>query len=249
MRGQRKQWKRDALVFSTNRALADGTVFQSSWSWTRTDELRYRYVHPATQILNAPNSGIFHPKSGRRGAKLGILISSWSSNPKKGFSTYEFLDTVLDSTRFRATFVGRSPLQFKNILNRGPLLPADLADEARRNSIFLTASEDDPCSNALIEAIHCGLVPVALNSGGNTEIVSDSGLLFTDHSELMAALEYAAELSRERSYRHNLPNLPEVGQQYLAFFDQVLRRPARPSSWLSKVELHAIATLNGAFGS
>ena len=41
--------------------------------------------------------------------------------------------------------------------------------------IFLTTKLHDPCSNAVIEAMACGLPIIFHNSGGNFELVNDAG--------------------------------------------------------------------------
>ena len=48
----------------------------------------------------------------------------------------------------------------------------ELSNELRENDIFIFASKKEACSNAFIEAANCGLPAVALNDGGNPEILS-----------------------------------------------------------------------------
>ena len=58
----------------------------------------------------------------------------------------------------------------------------------KQSDIFLFPAKDEACSNALIEAQACGLPILALNSGGNPELVLDSGETFNDIEEMISGL-------------------------------------------------------------
>ena len=45
----------------------------------------------------------------------------------------------------------------------------------QQHTIFLTTKLHDPCSNAIIEAMACGLPVIFHNSGGNFELVGNAG--------------------------------------------------------------------------
>ena len=71
-----------------------------------------------------------------------------------------------------------------------PMKSIELSQYLRSANIFVTFSRDDPCSNSLLEAIACGCVPFAINSGGNTEIVSKcGGYLFNDFDDCVRLLQ------------------------------------------------------------
>ena len=55
-------------------------------------------------------------------------------------------------------------------------------------------SQDDPCSNSLIEALHCGLPAIVLNSGGHPEIIGNAGVKFKNRKEIIEAIEAAKGL-------------------------------------------------------
>lgn len=48
----------------------------------------------------------------------------------------------------------------------------------QNHTIFLTTKLYDPCSNAIIEAMACGLPVICHNSGGNMELVANAGWSF-----------------------------------------------------------------------
>ena len=95
-------------------------------------------------------------------------------------------------------------------------LPSEeLADLLRTQDIYLAASLNDPCSNALLEALACGLPAAFAASGGHPELVGAAGLPFSSAEELPALLDrLASELD---SYRAaiRVPSLAEVADRYL----------------------------------
>ena len=64
-------------------------------------------------------------------------------------------------------FVGNSPIEFKNIEIIPPVKSKKLSKLLSKNDYFFTASRDDPCSNSLLEALSCGLIPIYIDSGGH----------------------------------------------------------------------------------
>ena len=91
----------------------------------------------------------------------------------------------------------------------------------RSQDIYLTASQNDPCSNALIEAMSCGLPSVALKSGGHPELVGSGGLCFSKAEEIPSCLDAITE--RYESYQRLLlpPRMEDVASQYL----ELVRKP------------------------
>ena len=181
----------DQNIFSVNSKVADTSVFQSSWSLFKTLQLNYSPVNPVL-IQNGADSEIFNsrgriPFSKHRKTKL--ISSSWSDNPRKGGAIYQWLDEHLDFGLYEYTFVGRIKGQFKNIRIIPPVASNELADILKQHDIYITASDNDPCSNALIEALSCGLPSVYYNRGGHPEIVGHGGLGFDNKEDIPNLLE------------------------------------------------------------
>lgn len=185
---------KDEAVFALNRSHASATVMQSAWSLERTVAMGYRPVNPVV-IPNAADPRIFRPGPARavdgRG-KLRIISTAWSDNPRKGAAIYAFLDRHLDWSRFEYTFVGRIAATFRNIRLVPAVTSEDLAEHLRAHDVYLTASENDPCSNALAEALACGLPAVYLASGGHPELVGPAGLPFTGEADVLEAIDQVA---------------------------------------------------------
>ena len=216
--------KRDALVIKANNALADATVFQSQWSL----EQNLRFGWPAggrcKVIGNAPDPQVFN-NEGRRpllsGGKPRLIAASWSTNPNKGFDVYDYLDEVLDYDAYDMTFVGNSPVTFRNIHHLPPCSSEDLAREFKRSDIFITASRHDPCSNSLVEALHCGLPAIARRDGGHPEVLGSGGELFDAMEEVPELIERLVAGHAGYAGRIEAPSIDEVAGRYAAFAESL----------------------------
>lgn len=223
----------DAVMSRFNRGFVDGTIFQSSWSreqWNKAGiDLGAGPGRSHITILNAPDGSVFHaPRSPRAAsAKIRIIASSWSANPRKGFHFLKHLDENLDFGRYSVTFVGNTPLPFKNIGHIQPLDSQALAEELRRSDMYFSGSMNDSCPNALIEAMHCGLPAVALKSGGQPEIVGAGGELFSGTEDLIEAIEKVGSDVDGYRGRIDLPDMAQVARGYLDFCLSI-KKPERP---------------------
>lgn len=233
VRGREDNRVVDEAIIRFNRHFADGTVFQSRWSRDLCLAQGMNGDTPGRVILNAPDPSIFHPPAGpaAHGGKVRIVSTSWSSNWRKGFDVFQYLDRHLDFSKYDVTFIGNSPITFHNIHHIPPLPSQTLADELRRHDIFLQASHLEACSNSLIEAMNCGLVPVARNNSSHPEIVGGAGVLYAGVDDVMAAIDTAAREKEAR--RAQMPPdivMSRAGSAYVDFAAAIRRiPPVRPS--------------------
>ncbi len=207
----------DNRIWQINQELADTTIFQSQYSLNKHLELGLEFKVPHV-IMNAADPHIFHSHGRKQlesDRKIRLISSSWSDNPNKGFSVYEWLDKHLDWQKFDYTFVGRSPVQFHRIRLVPPVNSEQLAALLHQQDIYISASQNDPCSNSLIEALSCGLPALYLQSGGHPEIVGEAGFGFSDREEIPTLLDRLVNDYEERQAKISLPTLEEVGDRYL----------------------------------
>jgi glycosyltransferase involved in cell wall biosynthesis len=207
----------DAAIVRINRELADATVFQSEYSLAKHRELGFELANPVI-IRNSVDPAIFHPPASREplaGRRVRVIASSWSDNPRKGADILSWLDRNLDFERYAVTFAGRTQATFRRIQVVGPLPSDALAALLRAQDVYVATSRDDPCSNALLEALACGLPAAFLRSGGHPELVGDGGLPFDDAEELPAVLARLQEELEERRAAIHVPPLADVADRYL----------------------------------
>lgn len=208
----------DRRIQAINQEFADATIFQSQYSLDAHDALGLKFKSPVV-IMNAVDPRIFHPagrRSALQGRKTRLISASWSSNPNKGSATYQWLDQNLDWNQFDYTFVGQSEVGFQHIRTIAPVASRQLADLLRQHDIYIAASLHDPCSNALLEALACGLPALYAQSGGHSEIVREAGFGYSTPESIPALLDRLVCEYEDRRGRISIPTLAHVADQYLA---------------------------------
>lgn len=213
----------DKNIHDVNLKFADKTIFQSQYSLEKHLSLGMEFKNP-TIILNAADPEIFHSRDRvafSRNRKPRLIASSWSDNVNKGATVYQWLDEHLDWERFEMTFVGRSPVTFKNIRMFPAVDSYRMAELFREHDIYLTASKNDPCSNSLIEALTCGLPAIYLQSGGHSEIVKQAGAGFEAEDEVPELLDMV--VSNYESFQSEIsnPSIQEVSEAYLKVLELI----------------------------
>lgn len=190
LRGTPESHEQDRRCFDFNARYASATVIQSWHTLTNIAALGFEVVNPVL-ILNACDPTIFNRAQRLRSPaeRLRVIATSWSPSPGKGAAIYEWLDRHLDHSRVELTFVGNCPVPLRRVRVVPPLPSEQLADLLREHDVYLTASRNDPCSNALIEALACGLPAVYLDSGGHPELTGFGGLPFRTPHEIPTILE------------------------------------------------------------
>jgi glycosyltransferase involved in cell wall biosynthesis len=236
--------KRDNVVLAANRYLADATVFQSEWSRQQNHHLGLHQKSFETIIPNAPEPTIFNRQSSKSFStdrKTRLIATSWSSNWKKGFDVYQWLDENLDFNKYEMLFVGKSPIRFKNIRNISPLSSKDIAEKLKESDIFIFASPIEACSNSLLEALHCGLPSVGPDKSSTPELIGRGGEIFSRPGEIPALLEKIT--ADYHSYQTNIYNPPmeEVGKRYYDFMVRVESAGEKPKSftWVGRIRIQA----------
>lgn len=208
----------DGRVAELNRRYADATLAISQATIDMYRSIGIELVAPRV-VHNAIDDSIFHPE-GRvpfsRNRKVRLVCSSWSDNPNKGGPVYRWLDSNLDWSRFEFTFVGNTAERFEHIKHVPPVVSEELASILRQHDVFVTATAHDAYSNALVEALSCGLPAVYLDSGGSGEAVKEAGFGFTEREEIPDLLDRLVDEYEQRQALISLPTLAEVADGYLA---------------------------------
>ena len=215
----------DRRCYAINNELAVATGVQSWHMLEATYQLGFRPVRPVI-VTNACDPAIFHPHTGddpadpepwrhRDDPRVRIVATSWSDNPGKGAAVFEWLDRHADHDRYAFTFIGRVAAELPRwtIIDAQPSEP--LADLLRGQDIYLAASRDDPCSNALIEALSCGLPSLYFDSGGHRELARFGGLPFEHPFAIPGLLDRVRAHYRAYQRLIQVPTIGEVADVYL----------------------------------
>jgi glycosyltransferase involved in cell wall biosynthesis len=208
----------DVRIAELNAELASATILQSRYSLQRHLELGIELRDPVV-VPNAVDPAIFYPPASREplaGRRIRLIATSWSDNPRKGGETIAWLDRNVDHTRFELTFAGRRPpVDLEHVRVVGPFDSAALADLLRTQDVYVAPSYDDPCSNALLEALACGLPAAYRDSGGHPELVGEAGLPFGADEELGEVLERLVDELDERRASISTHPIAWVADRYL----------------------------------
>lgn len=207
----------DGRISRINDELADATIVQSQWSLEKHRELGFALRDPVV-VPNAVDPAIFHPPTWREpldGRPLRVITTSWSDNPRKGADILQWLDRHHDQRVIGLTFVGNTQVSFKRMRVVEPVPSHQVAELLREHDVFLAASRDDPCSNALLEALACGLPVAYLRSGGHPELVGEAGIGFDQPEQLPDVFERLREGLDVWRAAIRVPALPKVAERYL----------------------------------
>ena len=207
----------DARIAAVNAERADATIVQSRFSLDAHRALGIELRDPVV-VPNAVDPRIFFTPKARAplsGRIVRLIATSWSDNPRKGSEILEWLDRNLDRSRFELTLLGRFSGSYEHAHVLAPVPSEAVADELRRHDLYVAASRNDPCSNALVEALACGLPAAYLDSGGHPELVGEAGLPFTEKEELPELLERLIDEVEERRAAITVPVLEDVASRYL----------------------------------
>jgi len=183
----------------------------------RTYELGFQPFRPVL-MWNSCDGQIFN-RVGRlpfaRDRKTRLVSTSWSDNPRKGRDVYRWLDQHLDWNRFEYTFVGRIQEKFEHIRVLEPVDSTTLAALLKQQDIYVTASQKDPCSNALVEALSCGLPALYFDDGGHPELVEFGGLGFRAAEEIPALLDRLVTYYESFQSSIWIDSIDELAQKYV----------------------------------
>ncbi len=236
----------DRNVHMISRLISDATIFQSHWSMEAHHKIGMPPNRHEVVIHNAADPKFFYQRklkqSNHRQNRVRLIAVSWSSNLNKGFKLYDYLDKNLDWSRFTMTFIGNSPLDFKNITCVKPVPSKDLGEALRNHDVYITASIDDACSNSLLEALACGLPVVAIRSGGNPELVGEQGLLFDGQSDFIESIERLVANYSAFQPAFQRDGIEQTANKYMGYFKEIQFR--RHTPYTSRLTLiYAVACM------
>lgn len=206
----------DGRIVEINRELAHATIVQSRYSLEAHRKLGLELRDPEI-VPNAADPALFFPGPPRpRGLPVRLIASSWSDNPGKGGETLRWLARELDGSRYELTFAGRAPLELPGARVVPPVGSRELGELLRASDVYVAPSLNDPCSNALVEALQCGLPAIYARSGGHPELVGEAGFGYDVKEEIPALLDRLIAEYDERRARIEVASLAEVADRYLA---------------------------------
>jgi len=175
----------NSYLLYANR-VSDHTIFVSEWLKNLFINLGIN-KEKSSVILAGANNEIFNDKNFiplDKKSKIRIVTHHWGGNWNKGFDVYQLLDELLDDSEFSSlfefTYIGNIPINFtfKNTRVIKPLSGKNLAEELKKNHVYITGSLNEPSGNHHIEGAMCGLPVLFINSGALPEYCGSYGIEF-----------------------------------------------------------------------
>ncbi len=207
----------DRRILELNSAFAHATIFQSEFSRTKHEELGLDLRDPIV-IPNAPDPAIFHPPwlALRWAREAARDRHELVVEPAQGSRTC-WSGSIGGSARSEST--SRSPARLMPRSRTSALCHhlrlSPLADLLREHDVYLAASRDDPCSNALLEALACGLPGGLPAQRRPPRARRRAGIGFDEVDELPGVFTRLREELEGLRAAIRVPALSEVTDRYL----------------------------------
>ena len=181
--------------------LADKVVFISGWLKNLFVSKSSSFIEKSLVIYNGADTTIFNStgyKKWNREKTLRIVTHHWGGGWFKGFDVYLKLDELIGEkykNKVHFTFIGNIPknVKFQNTEVISPKSGKNLADEIKKNHIYLTASINEPAGMHHIEGALCGLPLLYRNSGALPEYCDGYGISFNGVQDFEEKLEEMIE--------------------------------------------------------
>jgi hypothetical protein len=211
--------------------ISDYSIFVSSWL---KDLYENQGINKSNNnvIMAGADKNIFNNLNimpWKKEEKLRIVTHHWGANWNKGFDIYQYLDNLLYDSFWNEkivfTYIGNLPkkFKFKNSNYIPPLSGKELANELKKNNLYITGSLNEPSGNHHIEASQCGLPVMYINSGGTNEYCSGYGLEYTKENfelKLKEAMDNYEELFiKMKEYPFNSD---KMSKDYLDLFEDMI---------------------------
>uniref|UniRef100_A0A7S2YTR9 Glycosyl transferase family 1 domain-containing protein n=2 Tax=Entomoneis paludosa TaxID=265537 RepID=A0A7S2YTR9_9STRA len=212
----------DIKTKEINQNYACATIFQSKWSIDANIKIGLNLRNPVV-IPNMIDENVFYPpklpRQVHQDRKLRIVASSHSTGARKGFDTMMWLDENLDFGKYDFVYMGRYPDSFvpKHIKIMDEKDSNAVADFLRTADIYLASSRLEPASNAVSEALACGLPVLYQDGSSHRELVGNAGIAYSRPGPgLLQALEEVVENYDTYVKAIHVPTMNDIARQYLA---------------------------------
>ena len=170
-------------------------------------------------VFNAPMKDFYTNRKDQKQPekRIKVITHHWSTNPKKGFDFYSYIDKNMDSLDINFTYIGRLPegFSFKNANYLPPMEMDSISKELENSDIYLTASLEEAGANHVLEALAVGL-PVVYHSGGGSivEYCQNYGISFSSFDEMKNSIksissDYSSYCNKITEYNRSVDDVVE----------------------------------------
>ena len=204
---------------------SDFVIFPSEWAkeYSGFKGENYKVIH------NAPLA-VFHDykKDASKIDGIELITHHWSTNPKKGFEFYRYIDEHVVGEGVNFTYIGRLPSNFK--FKNSTFIEATgdntyLAKKLASSDLYITASEEEAGANHVLEALAAGLPVVYHSNGGSIDdYCRDFGVCFNSQEELQKGIELV--LSQYSKFKQRVLQYDNVIEKVVDEYLEIIHRLA-----------------------
>ncbi len=223
--------KFDKSIFEFCNIASDGVIIQSNWSLQQTiKHSAFNNNCPVEVIGNSCNPTYFFKKKimNRKKKKISLIATSWSTNPHKGFSTYKWLDSMINFNKIDFRIISDTSFKYNNIKVFKTVNQKKLGDILRESDIYISCSRVESCSNSVLEALHCGLPVITPNSSSHPEFNPFKELLYTNKNHLLEIINaLPKKINTYNKINFDLETIEQISNKYIRFTKQISIKPLK----------------------
>lgn len=166
-------------------------------------------------IPNAVDGELFYPRNkAELRKKFGfseddfIVAFTGQLIPRKGTLRLSQALESLKDENIKAIFMGRGPEvpTYKHILHCGTVNHDELANYLACSDLFVLPTENEGCSNAIIEAMACGLPIVSTDAPFNHDILNENNSIMIDCHDVEQIASAIEKIKADSLLRERLAN-------------------------------------------
>lgn len=165
-------------------------------------------------LPNCVNDTIFHPIDGSEmrkelGAKESDFVISYTGAfiDRKGYNRLSEAINKLSNERIKVIFSGKPMTGHENdmphcngIIHCGPVNHDDLPSYLCASDVFILPTLKEGCSNAIVEALACGLPVISSNRPFNDDILNDNNSIRVDPESIEEIANAINMLKQDKQY-------------------------------------------------
>lgn len=190
-----------------------GAIHVSTSNRNQCLETGFKMADKSVVIPNSIDSSTFYPRDKRTSReRLGVedtdflvaFVGQW--NDRKGTARLNSALKQINDPNIKAFFLGKGPEipDYPGIIKKGTVAHDLLPDYLSAADVFVLPTQNEGCSNAIIEAMACGLPIISSNLPFNWDVLDDSNSILIDPDDIQQIKEAIIKLRDDVELRVDL---------------------------------------------
>lgn len=211
------RYLRNSNNVSKIKALTKGVICVSSKNKEESIEAGLTTADKCIVLPNAVDSGEFKKLDKQKVRnELGFPVDAFivaflgRFNDRKGAGRVSEAIRKCGDDSIKAIYVGKKTTgdtfvpEVENVLFYGTLAHSDVVKYLNAADVFVLPTLAEGCSNAIVEAMACGLPIISSDLPFNYDILNDNNSIMIDPMDVDAIARAIESLKNDKEYRHKL---------------------------------------------